>query len=170
MTPLMYAASASDNPVCLEIAQELLKRAGELDKVETLMEAQDNEGDTPLIIAIKTGGLEFVSLLLENNANVNIINSQGQTAIWWAAKNGDVKIAERLISKNPKLNLECHGEDDDGTVYTPLLIASKYNHTELVNLLMKANADPNAADKAPPRLVFWKLLWKTFFSNLLAFF
>ena len=78
-------------------------------------------------------------------------NGKGQTAIWLATKNNDVEKAKELIAKVPKLNLECYGEDDDGRLRTPLLLAAKHNHSEIFNLLMRKGADPNASDKTMPR-------------------
>jgi uncharacterized membrane protein YgcG len=54
-------------------------------------------GDTPLIIASKLGFAEIVELLMKNFANVNAKNEAGESAIWWAAHNGDADVMIRLM-------------------------------------------------------------------------
>jgi len=54
-------------------------------------------GDTPLIIASKLGFAEIVKLLMKNFANVNAKNNAGESAIWWAAHNGDADVMSTLM-------------------------------------------------------------------------
>jgi hypothetical protein len=56
-------------------------------------------GDTPLIIASKLGYDKIVELLMKRFANVNAKNEAGETAIWWAAHNGDENVMHRLMDE-----------------------------------------------------------------------
>jgi len=49
-------------------------------------------GTTPLMMAVKDGHLEVVKLLLDANAEINIKDIDGTTAIAWATKSGFLEI------------------------------------------------------------------------------
>jgi len=50
-----------------------------------------------LHIACNDNNLEIVKVLLENHANVNILNRQGQNGLHLVARRGNVEIAKLLI-------------------------------------------------------------------------
>lgn len=60
--------------------------------------AQDNEGNTPLCSAIIHGSYEAAKLLLERGANTNIINSQGKNLAVLASEYADERMAELVKS------------------------------------------------------------------------
>ena len=53
-------------------------------------------GETPLMTASRTGKVEAVRALLAKGANVEAKESRGQTAIVWAAAEGNVEAVEAL--------------------------------------------------------------------------
>lgn len=54
----------------------------------------------PLLhIASERGCLDMVELLLTYNADLNQVDSRGNTALWQACRNGHLDIAEILIEK-----------------------------------------------------------------------
>lgn len=57
---------------------------------------EDDDGYTPLMIASSNGHLKMVKLLIENGANANIKNVEGETASMIALRYGHLKIVEAL--------------------------------------------------------------------------
>lgn len=75
------------------------------------------DGSTPLHIAARYGSITHIQWLLEKGANVNVIDSEGRSALHWAAANNNDsadEILELLISHN----LSVRATDDAG--FTPL--------------------------------------------------
>ena len=60
--------------------------------------------------------------------------------LWWAAKNGDKKLATRLISQGASVN----AKTDKG--YSPLLYAAGMGHTDVAQLLIDKGAFVNIKD------------------------
>lgn len=49
-----------------------------------LMETADEDGLTPLHMAVIQGNLNLVNLLLANKADVNVLDSEGHSVVHWA--------------------------------------------------------------------------------------
>ena len=93
-----------------------------------------------LLQSSKRGNVDFVRrLLLEENADPNIGDSDGETPLHSASWNGHAKVVELLLEAkaNPSIT------NKNGT--TPLSSASWRGHAEVVDLLLKAI--PDTADK-----------------------
>ena len=58
---------------------------------------QNENGDTPLIVAAREGNHEFVSLLVEYRADVNLANNLRHTALHYAVERGYNEIVETLL-------------------------------------------------------------------------
>ncbi|WP_369750915.1 ankyrin repeat domain-containing protein [Pontibacter sp. BAB1700] len=89
-TDLIGAARAGDVAV---IREHLQSKAD--------VNAADQRGFTPLIIAVYGGHHEAVEVLLEAGANVNQQDASGNTALMGTAFKGYSALAELLISKGP---------------------------------------------------------------------
>lgn len=50
-----------------------------------LLESADEEGLTPLHLAVIQGNMALVNLLLANKANVNAVDNEGHSVVHWAA-------------------------------------------------------------------------------------
>lgn len=53
-----------------------------------LMETADEDGLTPLHMAVIQGNLNLVNLLLANKADVNVLDSEGHSVVHWATGEG----------------------------------------------------------------------------------
>ena len=117
-TPLRWAVQENH----LSVIQTLLDNGAEID-------AQDEDGDTPLIQASGEGWLEVVRLLLERGADVNFQNHGGSTALILAAAYDNADIVSLLLQHGADRNLK----EEDGK--TALDFACEYGHEKSAQIL-----------------------------------
>jgi ankyrin repeat protein len=72
--------------------------------------------------------------LLDNNAEVNLKNKRGKTALMFAAAEGDIDTTQSLLRKGADTTLK----DNNGK--TALRIAAENKHFKIVKLLKAAGA------------------------------
>ncbi|MEZ5040432.1 MAG: ankyrin repeat domain-containing protein [Saprospiraceae bacterium] len=161
---------------------DLLLEAIEDDKLDlvkfmiekgTDVNAQNNEGWTPLMQAVEGGNMTIINLLLEKGADINQQDKEGHTALFVAAEEGDMEITKMLIQKGAKVDIKT-GEGwnafmeavDEGQMEmaellinkgadvnayygddTPLMEAINEGHIDMVKLLLQKGADPNKKDQ-----------------------
>lgn len=75
------------------------------------------------------------------DADPNIADRDGETALWCASQKGHTETAALLLQNNSDPNIA--NKDSE----TPLFVASRNGHTETAALLLQNNADPNIANK-----------------------
>jgi len=94
--------------------------------------------ESPVADAAERGDLEAVRMLLRDGADVNGAQSDGTTALHWAAMNDDVQIVEVLLyaGATVKPTTRLGG-------YTPLHLAGRNGHGDVVRALLEGGADAN---------------------------
>jgi ankyrin repeat protein len=97
-------------------------------------------GDLRLVNATKKGDKEAVRSLLQQHVDVNASQPDGATAISWAAYGDDLETADLLISAGANVNVA-----NEDSSETPLLLACANGSAGMVDRLLKAGANPNAA-------------------------
>ena len=102
------------------------------------IDAVNADGETPLMIAAIRGSLPAVRALVKRGA---AINREGWTPLHYACSGPDNGVAAFLIANGAELN----ARSDNGT--TPLMMAARYGSGDLVPLLLKAGAEPRAANE-----------------------
>ena len=80
-------------------------------------------------------------LNIVKQANLDIQDEYGYTALMWAAKYGQTAIVDLLIKAGANKNIK----DNEG--HTALMLAACNNHKDIVGLLIKAGANKNIKDK-----------------------
>ncbi|RXN10202.1 ankyrin repeat and SOCS box 14 [Labeo rohita] len=125
LTPLALAAQAGH----LEIIRTLLRRGADV-------ESQAQDCATILFEASASGNPDVISLLLEYGADANIPKHTGHLPIHRVAHRGHVKALALLI---PLTSWDA--VDDSGI--SPLHSAAAGGHTQCLEMLLKANYDPN---------------------------
>jgi ankyrin repeat protein len=73
------------------------------------IEARDNKGFTPLIIASDFHHLPFVAYLISKGANVNAKTVKNRTALYRAAKEGDFPLVKLLVENGADVNTQYEG-------------------------------------------------------------
>ncbi|CAL4248637.1 unnamed protein product, partial [Meganyctiphanes norvegica] len=95
-------------------------------------------GITSLYVASQQNRPDIVQFLLDNNADVNKTNNEGETPLWVACYNNhrDINVVQLLLANNADVNKACNSGQ------TPL----QWANSEAVQLLLDNNANINQAD------------------------
>ncbi|MGA1197817.1 MAG: ankyrin repeat domain-containing protein [Candidatus Latescibacterota bacterium] len=99
---------------------------------------QASQLDSLLVQAAATGNIEIAQVALKSGANVNTTIHQG-TALWWAVEKNHPAIVRLLLDAQPDI-------EKDRYDVTPLLEAVRLGHQDILDMLLKAKANPNAQD------------------------
>lgn len=122
-----------------------------IDEIQSIFKAdpesinsRDATGNTPLMQAIRYSDRKTfrVQLLLDQGADVNAINKNGQTALIIATDLGHVNIASLLLDRGANIN----AADNDGM--TALMLAAQQHIKPMVKLLLDRHADINLTNRA----------------------
>ena len=125
VAPLSLAAN-NGNPEMVEL---LLSTGG-------LPNTAMAENETVIMTAARTGVVASVALLIEAGANVNERESwRGQSALMWAAGEGNLEVVELLVRNNADIA----ARSERG--FTPLLFAAREGKTATVEALLDLGAD-----------------------------
>lgn len=108
----------------------------------------DEEGETPISRAKKSGHPPLVELLLEEEQTYPTSYSR-ETALHRAASWGLDEVASRRIAKGENANVQ----DENGQ--TPLHMAVRNGHSSTVAVLIDHGADPNVQDKNGMTPLHW---------------
>src|SRR5258706_9054309 len=95
--------------------------------------------DSRLAEAEKKMDKAAVRALLEKRIDVNAPSSDGATALHWAAYWDDLETAQRLVREGANVNAANRYD------VRPLSLACTNGSAAMIELLLKAKADPNAA-------------------------
>ncbi|XP_071181368.1 uncharacterized protein [Mytilus edulis] len=106
-----------------EVVQMLINNKTDINKC-------DNDGVSPLYIACEKGHTEVVQMLINNKADINKCIRTGESPIFIACYKGHIEIVELLLKHEADCNIKWRG-------LTPLDIARRENHTNIVHLLQK---------------------------------
>lgn len=105
-----------------ELVIELIEKGAD-------MNAEHNDGWTPLMVAAKNGHKEICEFLISKDANVNAKNNKMGTALLYAVIEGHIEICKLLILKGADVN----AKNNEGQ--TALNIAEEKNHLDVINYL-----------------------------------
>ena len=115
-----------------------------------LINQQDAEGHTPLIISAANGQIEMLDDMLQlKETNLYLLNSKLRSALYFPAANGNIEIVARLLEAEKKRKLENLIAEDDKSLLdiadffgkTPIFIACSNERIEMVRFLLENNAN-----------------------------
>ncbi|XP_053593899.1 putative ankyrin repeat protein RF_0381 [Microplitis demolitor] len=138
LTPLHLAAEKKH----LRIVELLLDYGAFIDCTDT---SALRYGSTPLHFAVENGYAKIVEFLVKKGANVNVKPRGNDTLLFMAAKIGHLAIVQYFLKHGAHINGTC--VDEGKTGYTPLHIACKNNHKDVVEQLRSEGADSNLIAK-----------------------
>jgi uncharacterized protein len=106
---------------------------------KTNLNAQNNAGETALMLAAITNQLQLAKVLIEQGADVN---KPGWTPLHYAASKGHREMMRLLLDNDAYID----SESANGT--TPLMMAAFSTSPLAVKLLLEEGADPTLANSA----------------------
>jgi uncharacterized protein len=98
-------------------------------------------GDPRLIDAVKNDDAIAVRSLIARHVDVNATESDGSTALHWAAQRGNLEIANLLLSAG------ANAKAANRYRVTPLFLAATNGNAAIIERLLKAGADPNGTSE-----------------------
>ena len=106
-------------------------------------EVLDNDGNSPLHLAVQSNNAGMVELLLRKGALTEAIDKDNNTPLLLAFKSGYNRIAELIIHQLKGSAIDTL--DNDGN--SPLHLAAHKNYGSLVTLLLSKGASPSTVNK-----------------------
>ncbi len=110
-----------------------------LAKDSSLVNAKNEQGFSPLILAAYRNQPKILKVLIERGAQLDYASQEG-TALLGACFKGNLEIASLLVNKGASVNIS------GPSGVSPLIFAVQSNKIELVKFLLTANADKNHKD------------------------
>ena len=107
--------------------------------VAAMLDATQMTGRSPVADAARAGDVDTVRRLLREGGDVNAAQSDGMTALHWAATQGDAELATVLLyaGANVQATTRLGG-------HTPLHLASQAGHTAAIETLVNGGASVSA--------------------------
>lgn len=102
----------------------------------------DENGFSPLNMAIESGDMELTKFLITNGANVNSLMQDGVSLIGYAIAQNNMDLLQILIENGANVNYT----NGDSWADTPLKTASRLGLDNVVRILLTRNVDINAVD------------------------
>ncbi|MDE7238140.1 MAG: ankyrin repeat domain-containing protein, partial [Lachnospiraceae bacterium] len=100
----------------------------------------NNDGESPLLIAVRQSNLMIVELLLAAGAETDCADIHGVMPLHVAAGNGDLFVGKALLAAGTDIGKKTvEGQ-------TPLILSAQNSRNDFTAMLIKAGADVNAVD------------------------
>ncbi|EYC43116.1 hypothetical protein Y032_0502g2614 [Ancylostoma ceylanicum] len=142
---LHYAAETMD----LEMFQKILEQD------PSLLDCEDKNGHTPLLMAVMGGRTDLVELLLSRGANIAHCDRDGHSAVHWAVVCGQLETLTYLLSQGADV------EAPDILKAAPLHYATASEEIapelalSILHTLLKHGAKPNCRDIDERTPILW---------------
>jgi len=107
---------------------------------------QDNQGNTPLVVAAQIGWLEGAEALISRRANVNLPNSRGETPLILAVQRRDVAMVRLLMARGVDPN-----RTDSLAGFSALDYARRDLRSAQIVRLLEASRNQPIQNYGPPR-------------------
>ncbi len=143
---------------------------GDVPSIEALVTAGADpnqaapSGARPLLIALSSGHTDAALALLEGGAAADAADAGGNTPLHVAAQNGDLPVVEALLAKGVAVDARTAsaaggrgaapgGRGAPNGQLTPLMLAARGDHVEVMRALVAAGADTSLRSENGSNLV-----------------
>ena len=123
------------------VVASMLAKVKDINETFSKPDNKDVEGWTFVFHACKYGNLEIVELLLKNDADLNITDSDGKSTLYWAACNDDDGETADIVKKLIEESVDINKPANDGR--TALVGAVINGNFRAIEVLLAAGAHPN---------------------------
>ncbi|KAF4101848.1 hypothetical protein G5714_016648 [Onychostoma macrolepis] len=144
-TLLMHAVCLQEHATRCKFTQLLLEKGADVN-------TRDDHGRTALSLACEHGHLDSVKLLVQFNADPELIDSWGNSAVMYAACGGHSQILEFLVRAFKKLGLRLDRTNHAG--HSAIQVADFFGHIQCVQTLNgsgKKTVSPTNSTGNPPK-------------------
>lgn len=108
--------------------------------IKHLLNTINENGDTPLLYAIKNSYNDSVRILISADVDINYQDHNGNTALHYAVKKKNIKCINMIIENNANVHIKNY----EG--YDVLMISILENDYEIISILLIADAKLNLDD------------------------
>ena len=120
---------------------------------------QNENGNSPLHLAVIQGNIEMTKLLLKHNAPLNLMNNAGNNPFFEAVMKGKLEVVQTILDKlktsKRDLSLVINFQNEEGNC--PLHIAAMLGYTKITEILLEHNASTNLENregKTPGQILY----------------
>ena len=133
---LLHCAANHNQTECLSYFIPLLRHH---------INSKNSDGHSPLMCAIERGSSLCATLLIQENANINIGDNHNQTALHFAASKNLPEMIKVLIQHGADANCVTHTDfivnNNNYGLYTPLHVAAHFGNIKALDALLQHGAD-----------------------------
>ncbi|GMH47500.1 hypothetical protein TrVE_jg4874 [Triparma verrucosa] len=150
--PVHYAVLADT----FEVLDFIMQQTGGYDTMKKkLIDSRNADEETPLLRAVTRGNMNMIKALIRYGADLGAIDSNKNTIIMNAAKNGHMWIIHFLLSLCPPAVQETLLNQCDIDGHTPLDWACYKGHTNIAEYLMFRGIEPTHLDNNGRNCLHW---------------
>ncbi|XP_044013213.1 ankycorbin isoform X2 [Aphidius gifuensis] len=128
-----------------------------------LVNSSDNEGHTPLHLAVIAGDTQLVAVLLANGADVNAKDLEGHSVLHWATVCGEAECVRLVLASGARPSTPDlrggsplhYAAQCCGAAVTAELSVPKKIGLKVLQTLLEFNADVNAKDEDGRQPILW---------------
>ena len=111
-----------------------------LERNPASVNSQNDEGESPLILAVRRSNLMIAEILLAAGARPDCADAEGVEPLHIAAEKGDLFLGKALLAAGAGINRKT----SDGL--TPLILAARNSRNDFTAMLLETGADVNSVD------------------------
>ncbi|XP_067653209.1 ankyrin-3-like [Haliotis asinina] len=113
-----------------------------LNQTSVDINSKDCEEMTPVLLAAYHGKRELFDILVQEGADLSVIDEDGDSILHWACRGGNLKIVTYILMQNI---VEINGKGNEER--TPVMLAAYHGKTEAFDILVKKGADLSVIDE-----------------------
>lgn len=150
---ILHCAVAKD---FRNIVHLILNSVKKEDKKSFVNTRQGENKQTVLHFAVKNGHKKVTTMLLENEADMEILDCDGNSSLAFAALTGHVDILSEILAKGMIINIIAAPINPTVShMDIPVCLAAGNGHLEALKLLLNAGANLNSFDKKGNTALHW---------------